>query len=178
MFESSYPWFALQVHTRRESVVEQALRRKSYETFLPTYKECRQYSDRVRKIDSALFPGYLFCRLNVENRLSVLTTPGVYDVVRAGERFQPVEESEIAAIQQVVTSGCAAKPWPFLKAGDRVRVQFGSLAGVTGYLISEKGTERLVLSISMLQRSVSVEVDRTWVQPEPGAHRLPALHAA
>ena len=178
MSRSPYPWFALQVHTRRESVVQHALHRKAYETFLPTYKECRQYSDRVRKMDSALFPGYLFCRLDVETRLSVLTTPGVYDIVRTGERFRPVEETEIAAIQQVVTSGCAAKPWPFLKAGDRVRVQFGSLAGVTGFLVSEKGMDRLVLSISMLQRSVSVEVDRTWVQPEPGAHRVPAPQAA
>lgn len=167
-----YPWFALQVHTRRESVVRDALQAKSYETFLPTYKECRPYSDRIRKVDSALFPGYVFCRLDVEKRLPVLSTPGVYDIVRLGETFRPVEEAEIAAIERVVTSDCSAKPWPFLKAGDQVRVQFGSLAGMTGLLISEKGVDRLILSISMLQRSVSVEMDRTWVQPEPKSHRI------
>jgi transcription antitermination factor NusG len=164
-FGSTYPWFALHVHTRREPVVQRALDSKSYETFLPTYKECRQYADRVRKIDSALFPGYLFCRLNLDDRLPVLITPGVYDIVRAGEALQPVEDVVIAAIQRVVTSGCNAKPWPFLKAGDKVRVQFGSLAGVEGVLISEKGVDRVVLSISMLQRSVAVEIERSWIQP-------------
>jgi transcription antitermination factor NusG len=160
-----YAWFALHVHTRRETVVQSALQNKSYETFLPMWKVCRPYSDRVRKVDEAMFPGYLFCRLNPERRLQLLTTPGVYDIVRAGEKFQPVEEAEIADIRRLVESGCAAKPWSFLRTGDRVRVQFGSLAGVEGLLVSEKGADRLILSISMLQRSVSVEIDRTWVQP-------------
>jgi transcription antitermination factor NusG len=169
---SPYPWFALLVHTRREPVVQRALECKSYETFLPMWKVCRLYSDRVRKVDEAMFPGYLFCRLNPEKRLALLTTPGVYEIVRAGETFQPVEEAEIANIRRLVESGCAAKPWSFLKAGDRVRVQFGSLVGVEGLLVSEKGADRLILSISMLQRSVSVEIDRTWVEPAP--QRQPA----
>jgi hypothetical protein len=116
-----FPWFALQVRTRGESAVESALNSKSYETFLPTYKECRQYSDRVCKLDSALFPGYIFCRLDPNERLPVLTTPGVYDIIRTGDQLQPVEENEIAAIRQVVLSKCAAKPWPYLKVGDMVR---------------------------------------------------------
>ena len=162
---STYPWFALHVHTRREPVIKRALEFKSYETFLPTYKESRQYADRVRKLDAALFPGYVFCRLDTENRLPVLITPGVYDIVRTGDVLQPVEEAVIEDIRRIVTSGCNAKPWPFLKTGDRVRVQFGSLFGVEGFLIREKGTDQLVISVSMLQRSVSVEIERSWIQP-------------
>jgi transcription antitermination factor NusG len=126
----------------------------------------------VCKLDSALFPGYIFCRLDPNERLPVLTTPGVYDIVSVGEKLQPVEENEVAAIRQVVISKCAAKPWPYLKVGDMVRVQFGSLAGVVGHLTSEKGVDRLVLSVSLLQRSVCVEIDRTWVQPEPTSHKV------
>src|SRR6266571_710220 len=88
------PWFALQVRTRGEAVVDDFLRRKSYETFLPLYQECRAYSDRIRRMESALFPGYLFCRFDPEHRLRVLTTPGVYDVVRLGDSPSPVDESE------------------------------------------------------------------------------------
>jgi transcription antitermination factor NusG len=166
-----YPWFALRVRTRGESVVENALRCKSCETFLPTYTECRQYSDRVRKVHSALFPGYLFCRFDPERRLPVLTTPGVHEIVRVSEKLQPVDDEEIAAIRQVVTSGCTARPWPYLRAGDRVRVRFGSLAGLEGLMISERGADRLILSVSILQRSVSVDIDRSWVGPEPRSQR-------
>jgi transcription antitermination factor NusG len=116
-------------------------------------------------VEAALFPGYLFCRLNPDKALPVLTTAGVYDIVRVGERVQPIDAAEIEAIRRLVASSCSAKPWPYLKSGDRVRVEFGSLAGVEGLLVSEKGVDRLILSISMLQRSVCVEIDRTWVQP-------------
>jgi transcription antitermination factor NusG len=173
----TYPWFALQVRTGGESTIADFLCGKSYETFLPTYKECRQYSDRVRKIDSALFPGYLFCRLNPDERLPVLTTPGVYQIVRAGERVQPVDDAEIQAIQRTVTSGLAVKPWPYLKTGDKMRVLFGSFAGIEGSFISDKGVNRLILSISILQRSVSVEIDRDWVWPEPQLHNQFAANA-
>jgi transcription antitermination factor NusG len=175
---SHYPWFALLVHTRREPVVQRALECKSYETFLPMWKVCRPYSDRVRKVDEAMFPGYLFCRLNLEKRLTLLTTPGVCEIVRVGESFQPVEDVEIEHIRQLAESGCAAKPWPFLMTGDRVRVQFGSLTGVEGLLISEKGVDRLILSISILQRSVSVEIDRTWVEPAQQRQTLAATPVA
>lgn len=159
------PWLALQVRTRGEVLVEGALRRKSFETFLPTYKEVRHYPGRVRKIDAALFPGYLFCRVDPSKRLSVLTTPGVYDVVRAGEKLLPVEEVELAAIRHLIALNSAVTPWAYLKTGQRVHVYRGPLAGIEGVLVSEKGNNRLVLSISLLQRSVSVEVDRSCVRP-------------
>lgn len=161
----SFPWFALKVRARGESLVDKALQGKSYETFLPTCQECRPYSDRIRKLESALFPGYLFCRFDPEHRLPIVTTPGVHDIVRMGESPAPLDDSEIAALQKIVSSPLAAKPWPYLKSGDRIRVEFGSLAGVEGLLVREKGADRLVLSVTILQRSVSVEIDRTWTRP-------------
>lgn len=160
-----YPWFALKVRARGEGLVDDALRRKSYETFLPTYRECRQYSDRIRTVEAALFPGYLFCRFDAEHRVPVLATAGVYDLVRFGDKPAAIDENEIIALQRFAISGLAAKPWPYLRAGDKVRVEFGSMAGVDGLLIKEKGADRLILSITLLQRSVSVEIDRTWIRP-------------
>ena len=161
----AFPWFALKVRANGEALVDGFLRRKFYETFLPVYEECRAYSDRICRVESALFPGYLFCRFDPERRLPVLTTPGVHDVVRLGNSPTPVDESEIEALRKFIGSGFTAKPWPYLCAGDRVRVEFGSLKGLEGLLVKEKGAERLILSVSLLQRSVSVEIDRTWIRP-------------
>lgn len=160
-----FPWYALKVRARGEAQIRTALERKSYETLLPTYKEPRQYSDRVKTIDAPLFPGYLFCRMDVTRRLPVLTTPGVDYILSINGEPDPLPEHEIAAIERLVHSGANARPWPFLKSGNRVRVERGSFSGVEGILVSERGSDRLILSISMLERSVSLDIDRTWIRP-------------
>ena len=160
-----FPWYALKVRARSEPLVRTALERKAYETFLPTYQEARQYSDRVKKVDAPLFPGYLFCRLDVCRRLPVLTTPGVDYILGSSGDPEPIPEDEITSIERVLRSSAKVGPWPFLKTGSRVRVERGAFTGVEGILVNERGSHRLVLSVSMLQRAVSVEIDRTWVRP-------------
>lgn len=162
---AKFPWYALKVRASGELKVRKALETKELVVFLPTYMEGRKYSDRIKSVEAALFPGYLFARLDVNNRLPVLQTPGVEGIVRFGDEFVPMKEAEIQAIQKVSVSGANAVPWPYLKEGDRVMVQFGSLTGVEGILINEKGQDRLVLSVHFLQRSISAEIDRTWVRP-------------
>ena len=160
-----FPWYALKVRTSGEQKVCQALEHKVSEAFLPTFMESRRYSDRIKTVEAALFPGYLFARLDIEHRLPVLQTPGVEAIVGFGGEFEPVKEEEIGAIRIVLVSGAQVVPWPYLKDGDRVRVQFGAFEGIDGILLKVKGQDRLILSINMLQRSVSVEIDRSWVRP-------------
>ena len=169
-----YPWFAVQVRTRGESLVDSLLRGKAYETFLPTYLECRQYSDRIKKIDTALFPGYLFCRCDPDDWLPIIKTPGVQRVVSFSDRPVPVDEGEIETIERLVRAPAAAHPWPYLKAGDRVRVEVGAFSGVEGILVSEKGADRLVVSVTLLQRSVALEIDLAWLSPVPQASAVTA----
>lgn len=117
-----------------------------------------------------LFPGYLFCRFDIHNRLPVLVTAGILGVVGGTKLPSPIESSEIRAIQAAVESGLASEPWPFLRVGDRVRIERGSLAGVEGILLQVKGRHRLVLSVSLLQRSVAVDIDSAWVSPSSSRH--------
>ena len=159
-----FPWYALKVRTKGESKPYDVLIAKGFETFLPTYIDVRKYSDRLRKVSAALFPGYLFCRFDAEHRLPILSTPGVEAIVGIGGIPHPMEEGEILVIRRVIQSE-AAVPWPYLKEGDRVRVQYGSLQGIEGTLIKVKGVSRLVISIHLLQRSISFEIDREWVRP-------------
>jgi transcription antitermination factor NusG len=74
-----------------------------------------------------------------------------------------VDESEINAIQTLVAAGVPNQPWPFLQVGQRVRIESGSLCGLEGILMDFKGSHRLVLSITLLQRSVAVEIDSAFV---------------
>jgi transcription antitermination factor NusG len=162
--DGSFPWFALRVRSRAEQLVGTALSGRGYEIFLPTYLECRRYSSCVKKVNAALFPGYLFCRLDVNRRLPVLSTSGVEHIVSTGGVPQPLEDSEIAAVRTLVESRLSAVPWPYLKAGNPVRIEYGPLAGIEGLVVSEKSRERLVLSVHLLQRSVAVEIERAWVR--------------
>ena len=158
-------WFALQVKPRHEKTAAWALHNKGYEEFLPLYRSRRRWSDRIKELDIPLFAGYVFCRFDPEERLPVLTSPGIVSIVGMGKIPAPVAEAEIAALQAVVRSGLRAEPWPFLRIGHGVRIELGPLAGLEGILSDFKSRQRLVVSVTLLQRSVAVEIDRGWVTP-------------
>lgn len=155
----SVPWYALQVHARKELSTHSQLTGQGFESLLPMFKSIRRWSDRTKELDQPLFPGYLFCRFKYEERRPILMTPGVRQVVGFGGVPQPVNESEIAALQLAMSSGIPSLPWPYLEIGERVRVKSGNLAGLEGILVNFKGNHRVVLSVTLLQRSVALEID-------------------
>jgi transcription antitermination factor NusG len=140
---------------------------RGFESFLPLYKSQRRWSDRIKEIDLPLFPGYVFCHFSAMNRLPILTVPGVVQVVGIGKIPAPIDDTEIAAIQVAVKSGLPSEPWPSLCVGHRVRIEHGPLLGIEGTLLGFRGHSRLILSVTLLQRSVAVQVDEAWVQPIP-----------
>ena len=144
---------------RHEMSVADHLQGKSYEWFLPLYKTRRRWSDRVKEVSSPLFPGYLFCRFNPHDRLPILKTPGVTQIVGYNHVPVPVDEHEIEAIRRLIASGVPNFPCAFLEVGSKVRIETGALRGLEGMLTELKGKRRLVLSITLLQRSVAVEID-------------------
>jgi len=154
-----HPWFALQARTRHEILVADHLEGKGYEWFLPLYKSRKRWSDRVKETELPLFPGYLFCRFNPNDRLPILKTPGVTRVVGYHHTPVAVDENEIEAIRTLVASGVPNFPCAYLEVGSRVRIQNGALRGIEGILTELKGKRRLILSVTLLQRSVAVEID-------------------
>lgn len=163
--DAALPWFALRVRTRAEKKVSETLRTRGFETLCPTFLDRRHYSDRVKTVECALFPGYLFCRLNPDDRLPVLSSPGVESIVGFGTQPHPVDLHEIEALSAVIHSGVLARPYPFLKVGQRVRVESGPLCMLEGILVATKSEYRLVLSVTLLQRSIIAELDSAHVRP-------------
>jgi transcription antitermination factor NusG len=157
-------WFALSVIPRKEKVTARTLRAKGYEEFLPLYTERRNWSDRKQIVELPLFTGYVFCRFDPEIRLPILKIPSIHQIVGFGKTPQAIDDAEIDALQAVCKAAIEAVPCPYLVAGAKVTLQNGPLKGVEGILVEEKKA-RLVLSVTLLQRSVSVEVDRDWIAP-------------
>ncbi|HKW65118.1 MAG TPA: UpxY family transcription antiterminator [Candidatus Acidoferrum sp.] len=164
-------WYALWVKSRHENVVASHLRARGFESLLPLYKCRRRWSDRFKEMELPLFPGYVFCQFDPQNRLPILTVPGVVHVVGVGGTPLPVDETEMAAILAAVESGLPSRPWAFLHIGNKVRIECGPLSGVEGILVGFRGHHRLVLSVTLLQRSVAVQVDDAWITPLPERNR-------
>jgi transcription antitermination factor NusG len=167
-------WYALQVRSRWESSTASLLSGKGYQTFLPTYVAEKRWRGSARELAGPLFPGYVFCQFDAHKRLPILVTPGVVSVVGRGRIPVPVEDSEIDALQRIVASGLRAESWPYLEVGQHVRIQEGALSGLEGILISLRGSRRVVVSVSLLCRSVSLEIERSGVSPIQPA-RMPVV---
>jgi transcription antitermination factor NusG len=166
------PWYALSVKHQHERTIEIALNGKGFETFSPTYRVRRQWSDRSKEIELPLFAGYVFCRFPLESKAQVLTTPAVSRVVQFGATIVAVPDAEIEAIRVLVASRLPMRPWPHLKPGDRVRIERGPLRGVVGVLlrevsVKEKDTLELVITVELLQRSVAVRIEAADVVHQP-----------
>jgi transcriptional antiterminator NusG len=161
----TYPWFALRVRSHYERIAASHLRDRGYEDFAPSYKVERRWSDRTKHIDHFLFPGYIFCRFDPNNRLPVLTAPGVVDFVGFGKTPEHIPDAEIERVRRMVDSGLLVTPYPYVQVGQAVLIERGPLSGVEGILAEVKGKVRLVVSVNLLQRSVSAEVDRHSIRP-------------
>ena len=158
-------WYALQVRSRKENYVAAHILGQGFECLLPTYKSIRQWSDRKKELEQPLFPGYLFCRFDFQARRPLITIPGVLQILGNGRIGIPVSDDEISALRLAVTSGMPKQPWPYLEVGQRVRVNYGTLTGLEGILVNVKGNHRVILSVTLLQRSVAMEVDTAWLSP-------------
>lgn len=152
-------WFALQTEPRSEKKVDRLLAHKGYERFLPTYQQKRRWSDRVVTTELPLFPGYIFCRFNSSAFGKAISTPGVSRIVSFGGRPAEVLSSEIEALQLLVKSSLLREPWVYIPSGTRIQVETGPLTGVEGIVCPDDGKRRLIISVTLLQRSVAVHLD-------------------
>ena len=165
--DATLQWFAVSVKIHAERSVARAFRTKEYEEFVPTYKETHQWSDRRKETEVPLFTRYVFCRFDGRFRAPVLRTPGVLSIVGTPAGPSPIEPHEIDALRRAWKSGVACQPWPFIRQGERVRVRRGAFSGVEGILVQSKKGYRLVLSVTLLERSVAIEVAATCVERIP-----------
>jgi transcription antitermination factor NusG len=158
--DSTPHWYAIRVKSNRERVTADALRGKDLEVLLPAHRDSRPGKPAV---EIPLFPGYLFCRFDVHVRLPVLTVPGVVHIVGLRKVPLPIDPIEIAGVQALIQSPFRVMPFPYPPVGRRVEIQEGPLRGVEGVVLAHKGEDKMVVSVTLLQRSLAVALDREWL---------------
>jgi transcription antitermination factor NusG len=153
-------WFAIQTWPRYEKKVAAELERKEVQVFLPLSRAKHQWSDRLRTVEMPLFPTYVFVRIHATtpDRAWVLRSNGVSKFVGARGTGSTVPESEIESVRALVSRGSSFEIHPFLNVGQRVRICGGSLHGVEGILQEKNSDRSLVVSIQLIQRSLSIRL--------------------
>lgn len=157
-------WYAIYTRFQHEKSAAALLQRKNFEVFLPVYRAVHQWSDRNQLVTLPVFPCYLFLRTNVDRKVEVLRTAGVRWFVENSKRACEVSDAEIETLRKVCSSGRGVLPHPFLREGDHVRVRTGPLAGTEGFFVRTKNQYRVVISVELLRKGVSVEVDRIDIE--------------
>lgn len=154
-------WFAVQTRARHERVVVQRFRDKGLTTFLPLITEIRRWSDRKKTIEVPLFGCYVFVKIlpTNEERMKVLCTDSVFDLVGVSRQGTPIPDEQIDAVRIIVEERVNWETYPFLKIGQRVRIRSGALDGVEGILVSRDGKRSVVVSVDAVQRSLAVRVE-------------------
>jgi transcription antitermination factor NusG len=161
-------WYAAYTCANHEKRVREMLTQRCVVSFLPAYETVRRWKDRRMRIQLPLFPGYVFVRLALVDRLRVLQIPSVVRLIGFNGHPSPLPDEEIEALKRGLAAGVRAEPHPFLTVGRRVRVKRGPFEGMQGILLRRKGKLRLVLSVELIMRSVVIDVDIADVEPIPG----------
>jgi transcription antitermination factor NusG len=171
-------WYALYTHPRHEKVVTEQLQSKSLEAFLPTFTTESRWKDRRVRIQTPVFPGYVFTRIHLSERSKVLAVPGVARMLSYNRAPAPIDDSEIDAVKLCLERAVSLEVHPLLEVGDRVRVRSGVLEGLEGLISRCKNTRRLIVPISLINQSVAVEVDADLLEPLGDSRRRQAWNCA
>jgi transcription antitermination factor NusG len=165
-------WYAAYTWANHEKKVREQLEQRSVEAFLPVYETLRRWKDRRVPLEMPLFPGYVFVRLALVDRLRVLQVPSVVRLVGFNGHPSALPDEEFEALKKGLACGVRAKPHPFLTVGRRVLIKSGPLEGRQGILLRRAGRLRVVLSIDLIMRSLIVEVDAAEIEPIIHRHIL------
>ena len=152
-------WYALYTCPRHEKRVAEQLHQRRVSCFLPLYRSMRRWKDRRKELELALFPGYVFVRMQLDRRLQVLQVPGAVRLVSFNGKPAPLPAEEIEALQCRLSGSLRIEPHPYLRTGRRVRVRNGAMQGLEGIVVRRKDRCRVVFSVDLIMRSVAVEVD-------------------
>jgi transcription antitermination factor NusG len=162
---SELRWYAAYTCAQHEKSVAKQLAVRSVECFLPLYERMRRWKDRRVRIQFPLFAGYVFARLSLMDRLRALQVPGIVRLVGFNGQPTPLPDDEILALRNGLAAAPGAEPCPYVQVGRRVRILSGPLTGLEGILQKKKSGMRFVISLHLIQRSVTVEIQAADLAP-------------
>ena len=169
----THPWYVVRVRPNSEWKTSASLTGRGYEVFLPLYRRTKEKARR-RVLAMPLFPGYVFCRFDGRNLVPIVSATGVVQVLSRDRKPEAVEESEIFALQSMTGANLPLEPWPAFETGQKIKILHGPLAGVEGHVVRDAAKPRLVVSVSLLRRSVVTQINREYLEPLVYAQQPPS----
>lgn len=152
-------WYVAYICVRHEKRVAEHLQRSGVESYLPLYRATHYWKRRRAEVELPLFPGYVFVRISLAERLRVLSVPSVVHLVGNGGIPLPLADEEIEAIRGCLFRGAQVEPAEYLRSGSRVRVMAGPLSGLEGVVVRGNGGARFIVSIDLIMRSIAINVE-------------------
>jgi len=171
---NQFRWYAVYTYPRHEKKVLEQLVLREFESFLPSYRALHKWRNGCTvEVEFPLFPGYLFVRIRLQDRVRVLQVHGLVNLIGFGGSPVPLATEDIQAVRAMMST-MKSQPHPFLKIGDQVRVKSGCLAGIEGFLIRKTNGSRFVLNVDPIMQAVSVEMSADDVEPIASVPRASA----
>jgi transcription antitermination factor NusG len=158
-------WLAAYTRSRQERAVSEMLRNKGLTTLLPTYQKFSRWSDRIKRIDAPLFPGYIFVNVDLAERIRVLETAGIVHFVCSAGKALPLRGDEVEFLRTCLARPGDIEPHPYLAVGNRVRIIHGAFAGWEGVLMQKKNSVRVVVAIQQIMQAVALDLHSADVEP-------------
>jgi transcription antitermination factor NusG len=164
---SQTKWYAVWTRSHCEERVSDDLAAKGFDTFLPVAQAWVQHRGRRRRLCRPLFPGYLFVHhaMDPASHADLLRARGVVRLLGHGHEPLAIADEEVTAVRRLAESGLPVSRRGFIEHGDRVRVVAGPFAGLEGRFLRSRAQKGLfVIAVTLLRRSVAVEVDAAFVE--------------
>jgi transcription antitermination factor NusG len=152
------PWEIAHLRSRHEKSVARILLDGGKPFYLPQVEQKKKTSGRTFVSHLPLFPGYIFLRRVQGLRETLWRTNGVVKLLDVPDQAQLT--GELRQIRQLQVSGAVLAPRAGLVAGDAVRITEGAFAGYSGIVAEERGSLRLIVSVTTIGKSVDVEFPR------------------
>jgi transcriptional antiterminator NusG len=162
--KENHPWYVVRVRPNSEWKTTASLEGRGYEVFLPTSRRVKERARR-RVLEVPLFPGYVFCRFDRRNLVPIVSATGVVQVLSRDHRPEAVDENEIFALRSMALAQLPMEPWPVFETGQTVRIPHGPLAGIEGRVVRDANRAKLIISVSLLRRSVAAQINREYLEP-------------
>lgn len=157
-------WLAAYTRSRHEQQVATQLQQKNLQHLLPTYERVARWTDRIKRSRAPLFPGYVFVQVTPDERVRVLETAGVVNLVSRAGKAVTLSQEEIERLRACCIHPRNIEPHPYLRVGRRVRVKYGPFFGWEGTLVEKQNSRRLIVSIEQIMKAVSVNIDGADVE--------------
>lgn len=156
-------WDVLHVIANHEKRVAQHLTVRSIDHYLPLYSERSRWSDRSVALHRPLFTGYVFVHFSSQQKLSVISTPGVIRILGDNDT-QRVTIKELNRIRESLTAGYSLRPYPNIPIGTHVRIRSGIFEGVIGVVTELRQQCKVIIALAAVQQCFSLEVGRDEIE--------------